>query len=313
MWIPGMLIFWVGISAVFFRWTKDEYSSWGREKEPSTTGSGSDGSGDSPQGPGSQGGPAGSAALIAALLLVGPGGAVAQATDPDAPPPVDWTLETEVGASVFFGSKDQTTVATELGVIRDSERFELGTDADFLYGEATDDQGGNFVNKRSWRVGANLDYRGFSWVNPYVFGSADSSLEKKIHRRYKAGGGAKLTAVESDVSRFDFAVALLIEQTAGRDGTDGASEWAGRWTSQAKYRRSFSDDRAVFQANIDYSPRFKRVDDYTVEAESSVAFRLSEVVSLKLSFRDNFDSRAKARGAVSNNDGRVLFSVLAAF
>jgi putative membrane protein len=31
MWIPGMLIFWVGISAVFFRWTKDEYRSWGKE------------------------------------------------------------------------------------------------------------------------------------------------------------------------------------------------------------------------------------------------------------------------------------------
>jgi putative membrane protein len=30
MWIPGMLIFWVGITAVFFRWTKDEYGSWGR-------------------------------------------------------------------------------------------------------------------------------------------------------------------------------------------------------------------------------------------------------------------------------------------
>jgi putative membrane protein len=32
MWIPGMLIFWVGITAVFFRWTKDEYGSWGRER-----------------------------------------------------------------------------------------------------------------------------------------------------------------------------------------------------------------------------------------------------------------------------------------
>ena len=32
MWIPGMLIFWVGITAVFFRWTKDEYAAWGRER-----------------------------------------------------------------------------------------------------------------------------------------------------------------------------------------------------------------------------------------------------------------------------------------
>lgn len=28
MWIPGMLIFWVAISAIFFRWTKDEFRSW---------------------------------------------------------------------------------------------------------------------------------------------------------------------------------------------------------------------------------------------------------------------------------------------
>jgi putative membrane protein len=31
MWIPGMLIFWIGITVVFFRWTRDEYGSWGRE------------------------------------------------------------------------------------------------------------------------------------------------------------------------------------------------------------------------------------------------------------------------------------------
>jgi putative membrane protein len=28
MWIPGMLVFWIAITAVFFRWTKDEYRSW---------------------------------------------------------------------------------------------------------------------------------------------------------------------------------------------------------------------------------------------------------------------------------------------
>jgi len=33
MWIPGMLVFWVAISAVFFRWTKDEYRSWKEDPE----------------------------------------------------------------------------------------------------------------------------------------------------------------------------------------------------------------------------------------------------------------------------------------
>jgi putative membrane protein len=33
MWIPGMLIFWVAITAVFFRWTKDEIKSWQKAPE----------------------------------------------------------------------------------------------------------------------------------------------------------------------------------------------------------------------------------------------------------------------------------------
>ncbi len=33
MWIPGMLIFWIAITAVFFRWTKDEYRQWKEDPE----------------------------------------------------------------------------------------------------------------------------------------------------------------------------------------------------------------------------------------------------------------------------------------
>jgi putative membrane protein len=33
MWIPGMLIFWLAISIVFFRWNKDEFREWKDEAE----------------------------------------------------------------------------------------------------------------------------------------------------------------------------------------------------------------------------------------------------------------------------------------
>ena len=33
MWIPGMLVFWVAITVVFFRWTAVEYESWKRDPE----------------------------------------------------------------------------------------------------------------------------------------------------------------------------------------------------------------------------------------------------------------------------------------
>jgi hypothetical protein len=226
---------------------------------------------------------------------------------------VTWTVETELGASVFFGAKSQTTMATELAVARNSRLLELETENSFLYGEATNEAGEDFVNKRSWEIGANLNYRGFSWVNPYVFGGTLYSLEKKIRRRHKAGGGAKLTAVDSDVSRLDLAAALAVERTQGTSHNGGDPEWVGRWTGQAGFRRSFSEDRAVFEASLEYNPQFQNIENYTLRAESSLSFRLSEIVSLKLSVRDDFDSRAKERGAASNNDGRFLVSVLAAF
>jgi len=288
MWIPGMLIFWVGISAVFFRWTNDEYRSWGK---------------------------AGTTAAIAALLLAGSGPTQASGqTGPDElPPSVDWTVETEVGASLFFGASDQATVATELGINRESQRFELQNDLSFLYGEATNSDGESSVTKRSWEVGANLDYQGFSWLNPYVFGSALSSLEKRIYRRFKAGSGAKLTVLDTEVSQLDFATAILVEQTISSEDESSQDEWLGRWTGQAKYRRSFSEERAVFEASFDYNPKFQQLNNFTFEAESSLAFRLSEIVSLKLSVQDHFDNQAKKRGAISNNEGRALFGVLAAF
>ena len=31
MWVPGMLVYWIAISAVWFRWTRDEYREWRRE------------------------------------------------------------------------------------------------------------------------------------------------------------------------------------------------------------------------------------------------------------------------------------------
>ncbi len=245
--------------------------------------------------------------LILAIAFGVPATAAQSATPPD------WAVEGEVGASVFFGASDQTTVAAKLGVARAGRAFELESGLSFLYGEATDGEGTTSVNKRSWSVESNVDYRGFSRVNPYLFGSALSSLEKKINLRLTAGAGAKVTALDSGVSRLAFALAVLAEQTLKDTETHGDEELLARWTGELSFKRSFSQERMVLQAKADYKPVFDQFANYTIKAQSSLAFALTRVVSLKLSVEDNYDSRAKARGARDNNDGRVLFSVLAGF
>ncbi len=251
-------------------------------------------------------------AVLAATLLSGLLPGVAGAQEAEEPLP-RWSLDSEAGASVFFGASDQTTVATKVKLTRTSALFQVENDLTYLYGEASDGEGVTFVNKRSWSVGSTLDYRGFSWLNPYGFGSVSSSLEKKIERRYKGGGGAKFTALESDVSTLDFALAVLAEKTIQSSPTDGESQVLARWAGEFGFRRTFSEERVVFETTGQYNPVFDQFANYTVEAGSSLAFKLSEIISLKLSVEDNYDSRAKARGAASNNDGRVLFSVLSSF
>ena len=248
--------------------------------------------------------------LLLALLCLSPAAASAQ---DEPPPPPRWSFESEVGASVFFGASDQTTVAAELGVDRRSTHFEVENAFSYLYGEGSDGEGNSFVNKRSWSVGSNLDYKGFSRVNPYVFANALSSLEKRIDLRAKGGAGAKFTVLDSDVSSLDFALAVLVEKTFEDSEDNGDDELLGRWTGEMNYRRVFSEERVVFQAAADYNPVFDEFANYTIQVETSLAFRLSEIISLKLSVVDNYDSRAEKRGAGSNNDGRMLFSVLAAF
>jgi hypothetical protein len=246
--------------------------------------------------------------FLAAALF--PGAAFSQEAEPDS---VTWAFESEVGASIFFGATDQTTVAAKVGLDRKGVRFELENDIYYLYGEASGEGGDTFVNKRSWSLGSNLDYRGFSRVNPYLFGSALSSLEKAIEIRYEGGAGAKFTAVESEVTHLDLAVAVLGERTQKRSEDNGDSETLARWKGEFNLRRTLAEGRTVFQLKADYNPVFDEFADFTVRAETSVAFQLSEIISLKLSLVDNYDSRAEERGAADNNDGRMLFSVLSSF
>lgn len=255
-------------------------------------------------------------AAAPAVLLLAPHlflpSAFLGAQEVESPPP-DWSFETEIGASVFFGASDQTTVATQVGVDRKGARFELENQLFYLYGEASDPTGNTFVNKRSWAAASNLDYRGFSRVNPYMFGSASSSLEKAIQVRYKWGAGAKLTALDSETAKLDFAVAFLGERTKESSPTNGDAETLARWSGEFNFQRGFSEGRTVVEARANYSPVFDQSDNYTVKAESSIAFKLSQIISLKLSVVDNYDSWAEDRGARDNNDGRLLFSVLSSF
>lgn len=243
-------------------------------------------------------------ASVVAFTAAGP--VAAQAPDRD--------VEAELGASVFFGNTSQTTINTRLAASRADSMYELSSQGTFSYGEAEDDQGESFVVSRAWDLEASLDWHPYARVSPFVFGQGESSFQRRIDFRYNLGAGGKFTFVQSERSRLDLSLALLAEQTFLRDDAppsgDADESLLARWAARFRARKELSDGRVTLSTENFYRPVFDDFNDYVVESRSALSFALSEIVSLKLSFVDTYDSRAVARGADANNEGQLLFSVL---
>lgn len=226
----------------------------------------------------------------------------------------DWAWETELGASVFFGNRSQTTVTSRVAVERADSAYEMASDVAFSYGESTDEGGGSFVHKRAWLGGMNLQYGPNSRLSPFLTARVESNLEKKVDLRYEAGLGGRVVVLRSPVSRVDLSVSVLAERTfplGSSSSLEGST--LARWSARVRFRRTLGEGRLILSGQSWYQPVFDAFDNFTVRSETSLAFRLSEVVSLKLSFHDNYDSGAADRGARTNNDGQLFFSVLGAF
>lgn len=227
-----------------------------------------------------------------------------------------WKVEGEIGASVFFGNTSQTAFTSGLAVETQGRRQEFAADASFFYGEASTEDGGARVNKRSWRVTFELDPDAQARVTPFLSGKAEGSYEKRIDLRWNTGLGGRWRMFGSGPSsRLEVSVALLAERTlpSQRASDSVDDELEARWSARLKGRRVLSEGRVTLQTETHYQPAFDRASDFTLTSRSSVAFRLTEVVSLKMTFVDNYDSGAEARGARTNNDGQLVFGVLSAF
>jgi hypothetical protein len=223
-----------------------------------------------------------------------------------------WTFDSELGASIFFGASKQNAVLAKGAVARDAGSWEVGFNYGFDYGEATDANDVSFVNKRSWNTEVTLDLYEESRISPFAFVNASGSFEKQVDSRVRGGAGARYRFVNTDISKLDFSLAALVDRTDPR-ATDGVEEdptTVGRLSARVRASKDVSEGRVKLSLVSFYLPNFEDFEDYQVEAEASVTFQLNDDVGLKLSLVDKYDSLAEDRGAISNNDGRLFFSII---
>ena len=251
-----------------------------------------------------------------ALALVASGGGVWAPGSAHAQDEAErnWTLEAELGGTVFFGNKPQSqfTSKTEFELVLAS--FELGTEIEFTYGISENKKGETVVSRRNWNVDHALDFRPEALWRPFLSGAVQSNYQKKIDARYQAGVGLKYDQQENRNNRVEFSVAVLGEKTDVRPSAGSIDEGSrARWSSHARIRRTFfEEDRLGIDVQGEYQPVFDEVGNYTWEAAGSLTLNLTELVGLRMSTKLEYDSRAVARGAKTNQDGKSQMSVVVA-
>jgi len=146
-----------------------------------------------------------------------------------------------------------------------------------------------------------------------MLASIESSLEKRIVRRYSGGGGVKLVFVKREGTSSDVSLALLAERTVtAPSDTERVEKLYARYSARYRLERKV-DDRVTFSLLTFYRPEFSALHRFTTTANVAATYKLAKALALKATFVDNYDSEARGRGARSNNDGDVLFGLIATF
>jgi hypothetical protein len=223
-----------------------------------------------------------------------------------------WRSVVEANASTLFGASSQTLTSFAAALSHTSDQFTADAGLKFRYGESEDDHQVKFVSTRGWAATTSVDVLPNRRVSPFLFAGAEASLEKRIASRASGGIGAKWVFAKSNTGRASLSLALLGERTHALSDTAIAATSVARWSWRIKMDQHV-DDRLSFSHVTFYAPVVDAPSQYTITSTSVGSYAITKTVALTLTFTDNYDSEARLRGAIANNDGSLLFGIRAAF
>ncbi len=223
-----------------------------------------------------------------------------------------WSSMVELNATTLFGASSQTLASLATGAKHKGEGFTADMSARFRYGESEDQQSVKFVSARGWAVSASLDATPKGRISPFLLGTAEASLEKRIARRTSGGVGVKWEFAHSNTGSASISVAALGERTKPLSDSAVVVSTLARQSWRLKFDQKVDDRLKLTHATF-YSPVFNSPSQYTVTTSSVASYAVTRAVAFTLTFTDNYDSQARSRGARSNSDGSVLAGIRANF
>lgn len=234
-----------------------------------------------------------------------------------APPKVDstgWKRTVEAAANLLLGAERQTVMSGRARVARADSMSELGLDVRYTYGAATRDDA-QVVTQRSWLGTFTLDGFPLTRHSPFLLALAESSLERRIGLRTSAGLGHKVTFVRTDAAKVSMSLAVITERTRTLARTDADSVETirlARWSARLRASQAIGS-RGSFNLESYYRPALTGSGQFTMTNSASMGYKMTSAVQVKVSYRDDYDTEARLRGAESGYEGQLLFGIQADF
>jgi hypothetical protein len=225
-----------------------------------------------------------------------------------------WSGTAQASANVLFGSASSRVLAGLVGAGKADSVIDVRGDVRTTYSDARPVDAPRRVTSRASRATVAIDYRPFATVSPFIFGSAENSLQQRIDYRMSTGVGAKLTLRRVGDDDTSLSLAVLWERTRVRNaepGTSAASE-RGRWSLRFRDKHKLGGGFTLSHVTF-WQPALDSFEQYVIDSNTTLAANVLSRLALTASFQDRYDSEGHARGARSNNEGQVLFGLQATF
>lgn len=226
--------------------------------------------------------------------------------------PPTWERTLELSGNYLYGNTEQAILSTRTAVVRNDSVVALRVDTRFLIGVTDRPDVGRVMDRRSWVVSGSVDFRQYAPQSQFFFGSVERSLELRINRRVSGGIGQKVSFQRDSVTKFDFSLGVLGEQSvlpqvapAGSPPLPTINNALVRLSGRMRYQKSFTSRVGVDHVTW-YRPELAAFHRYLASSVSALSYSMGKRSNLRLSLQNDFDSLARSRGARSNQNGQVL-------
>lgn len=193
-----------------------------------------------------------------------------------------WRGNADFGYTLTAGNSETTNLSLAARVVRRWERSRWSGDAGFL--RATDEG-----EETASRGEASVQYDYFPSERVFFFGRTSVSFNEPagLDLRLSPAAGVGYQVLERE------RVELTLQGGASwiRDEfTDGTSDEAVHAVLSEAFRFVLSET-ADLQQTLTYEPKLEDLEDFLLRTEVSLTAMITDALGLKVSFRDEFDSR----------------------